>query len=297
MPGPLDGFLEFMRAERGASVHTLRAYGRDLESLASALAEFEVDLLGAGLNHLRSHLSRLSLSAPSAGTTRRRISAYRSFYRWALSEGLVESSPAERLSSPRTHLPVPRFLDLPEVLSLVENPIQEGAFAIRNRAMLEVMYGAGLRVAETAALDVDDVDLQERLVMVRMGKGRKERLVPFGPPAADALGALLSQRGRRPGALFLNCHGTRLSVRSIYRVVRESGLRNAIADVHPHALRHTCATHMLAGGADLRAIQEQLGHASLSTTQRYAHVSVEQLIDVYRASHPRASGVSEDGET
>ncbi|MCB9743876.1 MAG: tyrosine recombinase XerC [Alphaproteobacteria bacterium] len=293
---PIAGFLRALRAERGASPETLRAYSADLRALEATLQGAGQSLLGARPKDLRRHLARLHGSAPAASSMRRRLSCYRSFYRWALSEGLVESSPADRLSMPRSPTRVPRFLDLPEVEAAIEHPAQEGWFALRNRAMLELMYGAGLRVGELSALDVVDVDLAERLVLVRSGKGRKQRQVPFGPPAAEAVAEWLRERPFEHRALFLNRFGRRLTTRSIHRVVQGSALRNGIAGAHPHALRHTCATHMLAGGADLRSIQEQLGHASLSTTQRYAHVSPERLIEVYRSAHPHArSGRSTQG--
>ncbi len=197
----------------------------------------------------------------------------------------MESSPAESLSTPRVPRKVPRFLDVTEASDLVERPTQRGWFALRNRALLELLYGAGLRVGESAALDCRDIDLEERLVLVRKAKGSKQRSVPFGVPAMEALAAWL--RVHPGGApLFLNRDHGRLSVRSMHRIVRDSGVANALAGVHPHALRHSCATHLLAGGADLRAIQEQLGHASLSTTQRYTHVSVERLMAVHRKAHP-----------
>jgi integrase/recombinase XerC len=292
---PLERFLAFLRAERGASPHTLRAYRGDLEALEKVLADQGTDLLEASLSQLRGHLARLARKAPAPSTTRRRLAAYRTFYRWALREELLETSPAERLAGPRIQQRVPRFLDLPEVLDLVERPVQDGSLGLRNRALLELAYGAGLRVSELAALDRADIDLREGLVDVRYGKGRKQRLVPFGPPAAEALAQWMQTSAGK--ALFLNHQGGRLSTRSIYRIVRDSGVKHGLTDVHPHALRHTCATHMLAGGADLRAIQEQLGHASLATTQRYAHVSPQQLVDVYRAAHPRASGVRDAAGT
>ena len=277
-----------LRAERGASKHTLKAYESDLRALEVFLEVHEKSLLTAELVDLRSHLAQLAGERPAPATTRRRLASFRSFYKWALREGLVEVSPADRLASPKAAVKVPRFLDVGEASQLVENPVQGGWYHERNKALLELLYGAGLRVAEAASLDVLDVDLKASLVRVRHGKGRKQRIVPFGPPALEALQDWLRIRGGRTEALFLNRSGTRLSVRSMHRIVRESGVRNGMAGVHPHALRHSCATHMLAGGADLRAIQEQLGHSSLSTTQRYAHVSVEQLISVYRESHPRA---------
>ena len=180
---------------------------------------------------------------------------------------------------------MPRFLDAAEASQLVENPTQQGWFALRNAALLELLYGAGLRVGEGAALDRSDIDLDDCLVHVRKGKGHKQRRVPFGAPARLALEAWL--RVHPGGApLFLNRFESRLSTRAMHRIVRDSGVVNAQANVHPHALRHSCATHLLAGGADLRAIQEQLGHASLSTTQRYTHVSVERLMEVHRKAHP-----------
>ena len=285
----ISSFLEVMRVERGASPHTLKGYRIDLQALEVHLQEKGTDLLGASLAHLRMHLARLAGESPAPATTRRRLAAYRSFYRWALREELIKDSPADRLVTPKAQIHVPRFLDVAEACEMVESPIQKGWFLQRNRALLELIYGAGIRVAEAASLDVIDVDLKACLVNVRTGKGRKERIVPFGPPAADALQSWIQVRGAAAKALFLNKNSGRLSVRSMHRIVRDSGLKNGMVGVHPHALRHSCATHMLAGGADLRAIQEQLGHASLSTTQRYAHVSVEQLINVYRGSHPRAS--------
>lgn len=277
-----------LRAERGASGHTLKAYEGDLRALEVFLELHDKTLLNAALVDLRAHLAQLAGDRPAPATTRRRLASFRSFYKWALREGLVELSPADRLASPKAAVNVPRFLDVGEASQLVENPIQRGWYGERNKALLELLYGAGLRVAEAASLDVQDLDLKASLVRVRHGKGRKQRIVPFGPPALSAVRDWLRVRGKEGDALFLNRSGKRLSVRSMHRIVRDSGLRNGLAGVHPHALRHSCATHMLSGGADLRAIQEQLGHSSLSTTQRYAHVSVEQLINVYRESHPRA---------
>ncbi len=290
----LDRFSHYLRAERGASVHTLRAYGLDLERLQEHLEERGLGLLDAQLRDLRRHLARLAVDAPSPSTTRRRQAAYRTFYRWCVRSGLVEDSPAERLSSPRANLPVPRFLDVPEAAELVEGPAQSGRLRLRNRAVLELLYGAGLRVSEVAGLDRRDLDLRERLVHVRHGKGRKERRVPFGPPAAEALSAWLEVAPPDVEALFTTVRHNRCTTRTLHRIVRDAGRANGRAGVHPHMLRHSLATHMLGSGADLRAIQEQLGHATLSTTQRYAHVSMEAMIEAYRRSHPRARDA--DGE-
>lgn len=282
----VQDFLEFLRAERGSSQHTRRAYGRDLGRLADALDENGRSLRTARPVDLRRHLAEVSRAAPAPSSMARRLSSFRSFYRWAVKTERCTSSPAERLSRPKVPARVPRFVEVDEASAVVEGASQEGWFHLRNRALLELLYGAGLRVGEAAALDLDDVDAETRLVHVRKGKGHKQRRVPFGEACAEALRAWCSDHPGGP--LFLNRYGKRLSQRSMHRIVRRSGLEADVSALHPHALRHSCATHMLAGGADLRAIQEQLGHASLSTTQRYAHVSVERLLDVYRSAHPHA---------
>lgn len=283
-----DRFLSYLRAERGASPHTLRGYASDLGALELTLERAGRSLIDATHTDLRRHLAKVAATAPAPASLRRRLSCLRSFYRWALREELLSASPAERLTLPRNPVRVPRFLDVPEMAATAEKPVQEGWFHERNRAAIELLYGAGLRVSELASLDRSDLDLEERLVLVRHGKGRKQRRVPFGPPAAEALSAYLAAVPDGGGALFLNRFHKRLSTRALHRIVHRSGLANGVSGVHPHALRHSCATHMLASGADLRAIQEQLGHASLSTTQRYAHVSVERIMEVYRAAHPHA---------
>ncbi|MCP4804128.1 MAG: tyrosine recombinase XerC [Proteobacteria bacterium] len=292
MASPRSRFLLHLRSERGASQHTLRAYGRDLERLEGHLMERGRTLLDARTVDLRAHLAVVAQSAPAPSSIARRLSSFRSFYRWAVREDLVKASPAARLERPRVPDRVPRFVEVDQAEDVVTSPTQEGALQLRNRALLELLYSAGLRVAEAAALDVPDVDLEQRLVHVRKGKGRKQRRVPFGGLAEAALRTLLD--GRSDGAVFLNRFDKRLSTRSMHRIVRDAGRKADVSRLHPHALRHSCATHMLAGGADLRSIQEQLGHASLSTTQRYAHVSVERLLDVYRSAHPHAAADDPD---
>lgn len=292
MASPRSRFLQYLRSERGSSEHTLRAYGRDLERLETSLADGGRTLLQARTVDLRAHLARVARGAPSPASIGRRLSSIRSFYRWALREGLVDVSPADRLERPKVPTSVPRFVEVDQADRVVSSAPQQDHFQVRNRAILELLYGAGLRVAECSALDASDVDLDERLVLVRHGKGRKARRVPFGGLAEVALRTALDER--HDGPLFLNRYGRRLSVRSIHRIVRDAGRKADVSGLHPHALRHSCATHMLAGGADLRSIQEQLGHASLSTTQRYAHVSVERLIEVYRDAHPHAASDEPD---
>lgn len=233
---------------------------------------------------LRAHLAQVAADAPAAASMARRLSALRAFYAWTVQEGLCAASPAQRLRRPRVPAKVPRFVSPEQAESVVERPPQSGWFQVRNRALLEVLYGAGLRVAEVCALDTHDVG--QGLVDVRHAKGRKHRRVPLGEPAQRALDEWLAVRGGDGAALFLSKSGRRLGQRSVHRIVRAAGLQNDVAGLHPHALRHSCATHMLEGGADLRAIQEQLGHQSLASTQRYAHVSVQRLLEIHRAAHP-----------
>lgn len=295
MDEDLRRWLEALTAERDASAHTLRAYEGDLTQLSAFLATRGRLLRTATLRDLRGWLAMSS--GPdgkpwTASTLGRRVAATRTFYRWMVRQGLLEASPAERLASPKVPRHVPRFLEVDEAAVVVEEPTQEGNLLLRNQALLELMYGAGLRVGEAVALDVRDVDLSERLVRV-LGKGNKQRVVPFGPPAADALAAWMSTLPG-DGPLFRNRDGGRLSARSAWRITRDAGAANGLAGVHPHMLRHSCATHLLSGGADLRGIQEQLGHASLSTTQRYTHVDAAHLLSVYRAAHPRARGNGQD---
>ena len=299
---PMDPHLHqwstYLKDERGYSPHTLRAYGTNLSSLSAFLHERQQTLKTATLMDLRGWLShertggRKSGSALAPATMARKVAAIRSFYRWMIREKFIDVSPAARLKNPKIPSKTPRFLDIPEASAVVEHPNQRGWFHDRNRALLELMYGAGLRVSEAVALDVMHLDLKSRLVRV-MGKGKKERVVPFGPPAAEALNHWLTLR-TPDGPLFLNRYNKRLSARSAWRIVREAGAVNGVSGLHPHALRHSCATHLLGSGADLRAIQEQLGHASLSTTQRYTHVDAAHLLKVYRSAHPRSGSEGSD---
>ena len=295
----LQRWEDYLRAERGASPHTLRAYIRNVEDLSLFLEKRDKTLRTSTLHDLRGWLSWARLggekrkkTALAPATMARKIAAIRSFYRWTQREGILDINPAARLQRPRLPKKTPRFLDVSEAAIVVEQPSQGGWYLARNRALLELMYGSGIRVSEAVQLDVHNIDVSERLVRV-MGKGKKERIVPFGPPAADALRTWLAQIPKN-GPLFLNRHYTRLSARSAWKIVRDAGATNGISGLHPHALRHSCATHLLGSGADLRAIQEQLGHASLSTTQRYTHVDAAHLLSVYRSAHPRAGSEEKD---
>ncbi|MEC8423718.1 MAG: tyrosine-type recombinase/integrase, partial [Myxococcota bacterium] len=269
MEAPLRRWLDSLRAERGASAHTLRAYEHELSALSAHLDAGGRSLMDASLGDLRRFLaSEPGRARVAPATLARRIAAVRSFYRWCVDRRILATSPAARLRPPRVPRRAPRFLDVDEASNVVERPSQTGRLALRNRALLELLYGAGLRVGEAVALDCSDLDLDQRLVRVRSGKGDRDRIVPFGPPCARALQQWLIERAPRRDshAVFLNNRGGRLSARSAWRITRDAGAMNGVSDVHPHALRHSCATHLLGAGADLRAIQEQLGHASLSTT-------------------------------
>ena len=299
MDQDLQRWLRHLQGERGCSPHTIRAYQTNLNSLAEFLEEKERQLQTASLMDLRAWLSRERIGGKrgrkkplAPATMSRKVAAIRSFYRWMLREERIKASPASRLQSPRVPKKTPRFLDVPEAALVVEQPTQKGWFYTRNRAMLEIIYASGLRVSEAMGLDVLDLDLRNRLVRVT-GKGGKERMVPFGPPAAEAIREWLKLIPQ-DGPVFLNRHGKRLSTRSAWKIVRDAWASNGITGLHPHALRHTCATHLLGSGADLRTIQEQLGHASLSTTQRYTHVDAAHLMAVYRSAHPRANKQADD---
>ncbi|MEO8432155.1 MAG: tyrosine recombinase XerC [Acidobacteriota bacterium] len=301
----IEGFLSHLTDERRFSPRTVLAYRSDLDRFAAFWeAEFgespaaKTPLSKIDTLSIRSHLASLHRAELANRSLARHLSTLRSFFRWACREGHLAQSPAKGLPAPRVPKTLPRALTLPDTERLLDTA-DEGNLPERERALFELLYATGLRVSEAADLDVDDVDLSARMLRAQ-GKGRRERIVPFGESAEDALRAWLPVRGAlresgRPdgGAgsepLFVNARGGRLTTRSMARVLkrrlRAAGLPPLIS---PHALRHTFATHLLQSGADLRSIQELLGHASLSTTQKYTHLDAARLRDVYRRAHPRA---------
>jgi integrase/recombinase XerD len=302
-------FLAYLELERGLSRNTLEAYRSDLLQFGAFLHRRQVSMLEARHGDLAAFLSELA-EAPApvaAATLGRKVACLRSFYRHLRREGTIDHDPTAELRGPRKSQRLPRVLSRDEVARLLSGPKGTDPRALRDRALLEVMYACGLRASEAIGLEPSDVDLGEGVVCAR-GKGSKERLVPIGRQAVTALRAycergrpsllgagiqrsrLEGAAGTRGGALFLNHRGSGLTRQGLYKIIqgyaRGAGLQEKMS---PHTLRHTFATHLLAGGCDLRSLQEMLGHADLATTQVYTHLSAERLKDAYFSAHPRAS--------
>jgi integrase/recombinase XerD len=319
-PGPdaLDDALaehaSFLAVEGGLRPNTLAAYRRDLQAYRRFLRDHGVTspdavtptLVGAYAASLRA--PRDGDGAPLApASAARALVAVRSFHRFCVDEGLAASDPSDDVAPPRVPAGIPKPLSEAEVAALLATAHGDGPRALRDRAILEVLYGAGVRISELVGLDRADVDLDGGMVRV-LGKGAKERLVPVGRPAREATAAYLAAgrpafarpRARAGDAVFLNARGGRLTRQGVWMLVRDAGGRAGLGErVYPHVLRHSCATHMVDRGADIRVVQELLGHASLATTQVYTQVSAARLRAVYEAAHPRArlpAGVSA-GET
>lgn len=295
----LAAFGRYLSAERAVSPHTLRGYlGDVLGLLESAAAEGASRLQDLELGTLRRWLGAQSQDGAARSTLARRSASVRVFTAWALAEERIDSDPALRLKAPKREQSLPGVLQagqLARLLATLEEAAAEGApLALRNRAIVELLYATGVRVGELAGLDVDDLDPDRRTLRV-IGKGNKERTVPYGVPAAVAVddwlrrGRPLLARDNSGPALFLGARGGRVDQRQVRAMVNDlfAGLGDTSAS-GPHALRHSAATHLLDGGADLRAVQEILGHSSLATTQIYTHVSVDRLRKSYQQAHPRA---------
>jgi len=312
----LKAFLQFLLLNRNRSVHTVRAYESDLSQFLGHAAA------GAGVKRsalVASHLDRSALRAflahlhelgQSRATAARKLAAARTFLRYLRRQGVIDSDPGALIATPKREVRMPAHLSEAEMNALVSAPAGDGPLGRRDRAILELFYASGLRLSELVGLDLEDVNLGARMVRV-LGKGGKPRLVPFNSSTATALRVYLKDRERlvarsvseksedapralprrapRREPLFVNYRGTRLTVRSVDRLVRKYvAATSTRIGISPHALRHSFATHLLQRGADLRSIQEMLGHARLSTTQRYTHVNAAQLLAVYQKSHPRA---------
>lgn len=286
-------FLSYCTAERNLSPHTIAAYRTDLGRFvewASRMGIARIDELDRGA--LRRYVAGLSEQRYARRSIARKTSVVRSMLRWALLHDLIERDPATDLSAPKLDKPLPKVLKARDVARLCELPPSDDPIGVRDRAVLELLYGSGLRVSELSGLDIDELDLRAAAVTV-MGKGRKERRLPLSPPSVQGLRTYLREARPQlatetsPPAVFLNTRGGRMSPRSV-RAMLERYMEADGAPVGPHALRHSFATHLLDGGADLRVVQELLGHEDLATTQIYTHVSAERMKTVYERSHPRA---------
>ncbi|NMP24062.1 tyrosine recombinase [Sulfobacillus harzensis] len=287
----VGAYLRYLSSVQDVSEHTLRAYESDLSQLQETVGPLE----SLDAKAIRRYVAKLGERGVSARTVARKLAVVRSFFRWLEKEGYTAENPAKRVLAPRFRRGLPRVLTVDEMRQFLEAAMREGGpLGLRNWALVELLYGGGLRSQEAVDLDVADVNLGSGLVQA-LGKGKKERLVPIGQFAVRALTRYLEEgrphlvSSRRQRALFVNARGGRLTTRSVRRIVKAVLVKSALhRNISPHWLRHSYATHMLMGGADLRVVQELLGHESLRTTQIYTYVSQEQLGRIYQNTHPRA---------
>ena len=293
----IEDYHTFLTVQRNVSEHTRRAYLADVREYTCFLKERGAEtLLAAKTDTLRAYLAYLHGLKLRKVSINRKVSALRAFYKYLSRTGRIAANPLQGIQGPKTEKYLPTFLSVDEVFQVLESAGRDKTPAgLRNRAVLELFYSSGLRLSELAGLNGEDVNFVSGLVKLR-GKGKKERIVPVGKPALDSLRAYLAAVGeslsvqhQEPKALFLNARGGRLSTRGIARVVDQVIATSGIGrKISPHALRHSFATHLLGAGADLRSIQEMLGHESLSTTQKYTAVDIARLMEVYDSAHPRA---------
>lgn len=297
--------MNILALERGASGETLRAYGSDLRQFAAFLRDPDraldmanplgtgpvadaAQILAAGRLDIRAFLACLKQRGVKKSSMMRKLAAVRTLYRYLWRDGVIASNPASSVATPKQDKPLPKALSVDAAKAVVETPRGAGAGALRDRAILETFYSTGARLSELTALNLGDIEWDAGLVRL-FGKGRKERVVPIGSRALAAIRAYRDAIGRGPtGAIFVGTTGQRLSSRTIARIVKVAARAAGAPGASPHTLRHSFATHLLEGGADLRAIQDMLGHASLATTERYTRVTVDHLMSVYDAAHPRA---------
>ena len=300
----IDRFVDYLALEKGASPHTCRAYRKDLEFFVAFLQNQGLPLDVTKIDHLtiRLYLGHLYQGRQIKRTSVvRKLAALRTFFRYLKREGIVEKNPAKMVASPKGGKDLPHALTVDEAFRFLDIPDSTNPLGSRDRAILEFLYSSGLRVGELTSLSLNDLDLGAGMVRV-LGKGSKERMVPIGSKAVEALQSYLTRRGelmakgeRAPQYLFLNHRGGRLTARSVGRMIKKYLLQAGIVkETTPHTFRHSFATHLLDAGADLRGIQELLGHASLSTTQKYTHVSSAKLMEVYDRTHPRARKGAKD---
>ena len=287
---------DFLRSlhERNSSAHTIKAYAGDLQNFSAYVGSRNL----RGLDHIaiRGFLSQLYEKGLGKTSVARSLAAVRSLYRWMAQQGLVEQNPASLVSTPRLPKKLPRVPTIEEMNSVLDGAMpQEAAFPERDRLLFELLYGCGIRNSELVGINLDDIRLSAEAILIR-GKGKKERYVPFGDSVKVALAAYLpvrlqvcGKRAKNIPALLVNQRGGRLTTRSVGRIIKKIAVAKGLSpDVHPHTLRHAFGTHLLEEGADLRAIQEMLGHERLSTTQRYTQLSMQHVLEVYDRTHPRA---------
>jgi integrase/recombinase XerC len=290
----INTFIRYLEIERDASAHTRRAYRKDLEEFSKYV---KTEPVNVDMIDVRGFIAEQIEKGLSKITVGRRLSSVRSFFKFLYREGYIKSNPSKLVSNPKVPKLLPRFLSVDDVFSLVEKPEGMGFIPARDKAILELLYSSGLRVSELSGLNIDDINIKESLIKIR-GKGKKERIVPVGSKAVDAIKSYTIERillKSKDRALFLNRMGTRLTDRGARRIVVKYAKALSIhGRVGPHTLRHSFASHLLQGGADLRVIQELLGHSSLSTTQKYTHLDITHLMDIYDKAHPLARESNED---
>ncbi|MCX5718573.1 MAG: tyrosine recombinase XerC [Nitrospirae bacterium] len=288
MKDHIDKFIKYLEIERAASAHTLRSYRKDLDKFSQYVKAHPEDI---DIIDVRGFIAEQIKSGLKKSTVGRRLASIRSFFKFLNREGYLKTNPAKFVSNPKVSKLLPRFLSIDDIFSLIEKPEGIGLIPARDRAILELLYSSGLRVSELSGLNIDDINIKEGLVKVR-GKGKKERIVPVGSKAIDALKSYIVEKillKSKNKALVLNRTGTRLSDRGVRRiVVKYARMVGVAGQIGPHTMRHTFASHLLQAGADLRVIQELLGHSSLSTTQKYTHLDITHLMDVYDKAHPFA---------
>ncbi len=301
----IDRFRDHLKYERNVSEHTLRNYLSDLEQFYDTIAPPDasgsrpyIDVRQIDHITIREYMARLHKEKRKKTSVARKLATLRTFFKFLCREQIVEVNPAKLVASPRLERRLPKVLSVDEVFAFIETPSTETVLGKRDRAILELLYATGMRVSELAGLNVEDIDFENDSIRVR-GKGRKERIVPFGSKAKEAMQEYMQVRGklyieapepsRDAQIMFYNYQGTRITTRSVGRMIDKYVRECALAhNISPHSLRHSVATHLLSAGADLRAIQELLGHARLSTTQIYTQVSIEKLMEVYDKAHPKA---------
>jgi len=287
----IDLFLKYMRSERGATVNTLKAYDKDLRQFLSFLRGDNLEIYSATRDNVRDFIMALTENRYNKNSVIRKLSTLRRFYTFMVKRGFIGENPLVSLFSPKQEKILPNFLTQTEMERLIENIPLDNPLGIRDRAIVECLYSTGMRIGELVQLNVSDVR-DDRQILIK-GKGNKERIVFLGEYALKSLKRYLEEvrpslvRDDKEMALFLSRFGTRLTCRSIERMMEKYGIMTG-KDVSPHTIRHSFATHLLENGADLRAVQELLGHSDLSTTQKYTHITLERLKEIYKKTHPRA---------